>query len=281
MRLYVLAVGFALSATSNILADGPTFTTIDFPGAVGTQAWGITLSGDIAGWYVSADTATHGFLKSRGQFISIDFPGAAYTLVNGISPRGDIIGEYAATLTGSGPHHGFVLSKDGVFTTIDYPGATYTYALGMNSRGDVLGSYAFEANLNHTFVLSADPFSPGGRFKAIDDVPGSNVGGASATMAISIHGDDIVGGYGAGGVGARISAERWPVHHDRPGARRHLHERDRDRFPRGNGRTVYAQRRKPRLSAERGTSHHHRFSWRYFYRGHGDQPERRHPGTVS
>jgi uncharacterized membrane protein len=202
MSLYVVALSFALCATSNVLADGPTFTTIDFPGAAGTQAWGITISGDIAGWYVSADTATHGFLKSRGQFISIDFPGAAYTLVNGISPRGDIIGEYAATLTGSGPHHGFVLSKDGVFTTIDYPGATYTYALGMNSRGDVLGSYAFDDNLLHTFVLTADPFSPSGRFKAIDDVPGANVaGGASATVAIAIHGDDIVGGYPSGGVG--------------------------------------------------------------------------------
>jgi hypothetical protein len=80
VSLYVLALSFALGATSNILADGPTFTTIDFPGAVATQAWGITLSGDIAGWYVSADTETHGFLKSRGRFISIDFPGAAASL---------------------------------------------------------------------------------------------------------------------------------------------------------------------------------------------------------
>jgi hypothetical protein len=43
VRLYVLALSFALGATSNILADGPSFTTIDFPGAVGTQAWGITI----------------------------------------------------------------------------------------------------------------------------------------------------------------------------------------------------------------------------------------------
>src|SRR5450755_3274883 len=123
-KLCWLALSFALGATSNLLADGPTFTSIDFPGATSTQAWGITSSGDIVGFYTSADKATHGFLLSRGLFSSVDFPGSLFTEVNGISPRGDFIGDYAATLTGSGPHHGFVLTRDGVFTTIDYPNST-------------------------------------------------------------------------------------------------------------------------------------------------------------
>jgi hypothetical protein len=114
-RVYLLALGVALCATSNLLADGPTFTQIDFPGAAGTQAWGITANGDIVGAYVSVDNSTHGFLRTRGEFLSIDFPGAAYTYVNGISPCGDIVGQYAATLNGSGPNHGFMLSRDGVF----------------------------------------------------------------------------------------------------------------------------------------------------------------------
>jgi hypothetical protein len=194
-KLYLLALSFALGAASSVLADGPTFTPIDFPGSTSTQAWGITSGGDIVGFYTSADKATHGFLQSRGQFTSIDFPGAAFTEVNGISPRGDIIGDYAATLTGSGPHHGFVLSREGVFTTIDYPDATWTVALGMSSRGDVLGSYTFADNVNHNFVMSPDPFSSG-QFKALDDVAG-----ASATIAIAIHGDDVVGGYSTAGVG--------------------------------------------------------------------------------
>jgi hypothetical protein len=67
-RHYLLALGFVLGATSTLLADSPTFTVIDFPGA-------------------------------------------AFTEANGISPRGDVIGDYAATLTGSGPHHGFVFSQ--------------------------------------------------------------------------------------------------------------------------------------------------------------------------
>src|SRR3954469_7582752 len=128
----VLALSFVLGTVSNLLGDGPTFTSIDFPGATSTMAWGITQSGDIAGFYVSADKATHGFLLSRGQYSSIDFPGAAFTEVNGMSPKGDLIGDYAATLTGSGPHHGFVLSGDGNFRTIDYPGSTSTLIFQMN-----------------------------------------------------------------------------------------------------------------------------------------------------
>src|SRR5260221_1855570 len=151
-HILISALGFLLGATSNLLADGGAFTAIDCPGATTTQAWGINLSGDIVGFYVSADKATHAFLKSRGQFSSIDFPGASFTEANGISPRGDVIGDYAATLTGSGPHHGFVLSREGIFTTIDYPGATSSFAWGMNSRGDIVGLYTFADNVNHNFV---------------------------------------------------------------------------------------------------------------------------------
>jgi hypothetical protein len=140
---------------------------------------------------VSADKATHAFLKSRGQFIAIDFPGAAFTEAFGISPQGDVVGDYAATLTGSGPHHGFVLSKEGTFTTIDYPGATSTFGRGMNSRGDIFGSYTFADNVNHNFLMSGSQFSAFGQFSTIDDVL---PGGSGATL-LGINGGEIVGVY--------------------------------------------------------------------------------------
>ena len=195
--LYLLALSVGLGATSNLVAaDGPTFTQIDFPGAVSTQVWGITANGDMVGGYVNADNSTHGFLRTRGDFISIDFPGAAFTYANAISPGGDIVGQYAATTNGSGPNHGFVLSRDGVFSTVDFPGAVTSYLAGMNSRGDVVGTYTLADNLRHTFVMNADPFSPGGRFKAIDDPAGAAFAGP-----IGMRGDDIVGAYFSGGAG--------------------------------------------------------------------------------
>jgi len=138
---------------------------------------------------VSADKATHGFLKSRGEYRSIDFPGASYTEANGISPRGDVIGDYAATLTGSGPHHGFVLGRDGIYTTIDYPGATSTIARGMNSHGDILGTYTFADSVSHIFVMIGNQFTANGQFTTIDDVPDATTG------ILGINGGEIVGVY--------------------------------------------------------------------------------------
>jgi hypothetical protein len=185
-----LLAALALGVSSNLLADGPTFTTIDFPGSIGTLVQGTNNRGDIVGLYTSADKATHGFLFSRGQFISIDFPGAAFTEVWGIGPRGDILGDYSDTLSGSGLHHGFVLSTDGVFTTIDFPGAVSSYAVGMNSHGDILGSHNFSDNVNHNFVMSGSQFPNSGHFTQLEDVPG-----AGTTVAIAILGSDVVGGY--------------------------------------------------------------------------------------
>src|SRR5258708_27416344 len=75
-KLYLLGLSFALGVTSNVLADGPTYTTIDFPGAATTLAWGINTRGDIVGGYLNADKSDHGFLLNGGQYSTIDFPGA-------------------------------------------------------------------------------------------------------------------------------------------------------------------------------------------------------------
>ncbi|MDQ2898915.1 MAG: PEP-CTERM sorting domain-containing protein [Acidobacteriota bacterium] len=206
----LLVVGIALSVdmgvASNLRADGPAFTTIDYPGAGSTQPWAINTRGDIAGLYVGTDKATHGFLLSGGQYSAIDFPGAVFTEVNGMNPLGDIAGDYASTLTGTGPHHGFLLSRDGTFTTIDFPDATSTVAIGSNSRGDIVGTYTFADNISHNFLLS------GGQFSAID-FPGANY---TTATGINPRGD-IVGRYTAGGVnhayllsGGRFSTIDFP-----------------------------------------------------------------------
>jgi hypothetical protein len=106
-------------------------------------------------------------------------------------PRsGDIVGHYADTLTGSGPHRGFVPSRKGVFTTIDYGAPRRRSRRGMNSRGDIPGTYTLADNANHKLVMSANQFSTIGQFTAIFDVPGE-----TATVVIAINGDEIVGGY--------------------------------------------------------------------------------------
>src|SRR5262249_11030170 len=119
---YVLALGFALGPASHALAQDPTFTTIDFPGATRTFAFKINPSGDIVGQYLTADGVIHGYLLSGGEFTTIDFPGATSSSAHANNAQGDIVGQYD---TGDGVTHGYLLSNH-QFSTIDFPGATLT-----------------------------------------------------------------------------------------------------------------------------------------------------------
>src|SRR5437016_2623743 len=133
-KLYLLALGCLLGATSNVLGQGPTFTTIDYPGAATTTPWGINTRGDIVGTYVNADKTTHGFLLSGGQYSPIDFPGATGTELNGLNAAGDVVGVY----TLDGIRRAFQV-KGGQFLKIDFPDAISTEAGSINPLGDIVG----------------------------------------------------------------------------------------------------------------------------------------------
>jgi len=194
-KLYLLALGFLLGVTFNVLGQGPTFTTIDFPGAAGTQAWGINTRGDVVGEYTVAGV-THGFLLSGGNYTAIDFPGATSTRAVAINPRGDIVGSY----TSAGVTHGFLLSG-GNFTPIDFRGATSSEVLGINPRGDIAGDYSL-ASVNpccapgtHGFLLSGDNLT-------MIDFPDATFGYVSGINP----GGDVVGTYDTGAAhGYRLS----------------------------------------------------------------------------
>ena len=84
-----------------------TFTTQDFPGAVGfTFDGGNNPQGQIAGAYRDSGGVLHSFLLSGGVYTSFDPPGTG-TLSDaaGINPGGVIVGLYRDT---AGVFHGFV-----------------------------------------------------------------------------------------------------------------------------------------------------------------------------
>ena len=185
-RNYLLALGLGLTAAVQAIGQNAAMTAIDYPGATGTQAWGINPRGEIVGLYTLADKSTRGFLLRNGAYSSVDYPGAAVTLGNSINPQGDIVGEYGLTLTAL--HHGFVLSG-GKYTSLDFPGATSTAPTGINSRGDIAGLYTTADNATHAFVLF------GGRYTTID------YPGATTSLALGINSiGDVVGSYASAGV---------------------------------------------------------------------------------
>jgi hypothetical protein len=117
-------------------------TTIDFPGAVFTNAQGVNAVGDLVGFYTDTAGKTHGFLRSGDQFRSIDFPNAGLTQARGIGPAGDIVGSYQQpNESGGAPAHGYLLTKRGGFFHVDYPGHLNTIPQRILPDGTILGCY--------------------------------------------------------------------------------------------------------------------------------------------
>src|SRR5262245_26801354 len=57
----------------------PTFTTLNYPGAVLTAADDINNNGQVSGWYIDTSGVFHGFILDKGLYKSVDFPGAGHT----------------------------------------------------------------------------------------------------------------------------------------------------------------------------------------------------------
>ena len=176
-----------------LLSHG-SFTTIDVPASVYTEALGINSQGHIVGAYVDATNFNvHGFLLKDSEFTTIDFPGAINTFVNWINSEGDMVGGY---MDAAGNFHGLLVRR-GAFTSFDYPGASNTFGLGINAKGEIVGIYLDSSALNaHGFLFSK------GRFDTFD-FPGANTsvvacsgfgGGVTYTDGINDEGA-IVGGY--------------------------------------------------------------------------------------
>jgi len=172
-------------------AGTPSFTTIDFPGAVFTDCVGINRFGDIAGHYIDAAGMDHGYLLRRGTFTTIDFPGSNGGHVHDINSSGAIVGSYHLTKR----YSGFVLSG-GVYTSIEFPGAQSTRANGINAAGDIVGTY-YENNSDTTGGSNGSKghgfLFRGGVFHAID-VPGADY---TDVWRINDNGQ-IVGRYKSG-----------------------------------------------------------------------------------
>lgn len=90
MGAYINAMGDIYG----FLLSGGNFTSIQYPGAVETDARGIGPSGDIVGVYVDSDGRGHGYKWSKGQFTTVDYLGHLNTFAQRITPQGEIMGCY-------------------------------------------------------------------------------------------------------------------------------------------------------------------------------------------
>jgi len=148
--LAIIAIA-AVMASSQAAAQARalTFTTIDFPGSVLSNAQGINANGEIVGFYTDAAGRNHGFLRSGGQYRSIDFPNARSTQARGVGPAGDIVGSYQRQdESGAVPVHGFLLRQSGSIHEVDYPGHQNTIPQRILPDGTILGCYHDQDTMN-------------------------------------------------------------------------------------------------------------------------------------
>jgi hypothetical protein len=172
------------SVAHGFILDGGKYTTLDFPGAAGTNLTGINPSGEMTGFYCSDPacgstgnaSTNHSFsVSKKGAFTSFDPPGAVSSTASTVNPSGAIVGAYVDS---GGVTHGYLLYH-GTFATIDFPGATFTFAGGNNPEGDIVGTYRDSANVFHSFLLSNGVFTsfdPPGTV-GFSDASGINPGG--------------------------------------------------------------------------------------------------------
>jgi uncharacterized membrane protein len=83
---------------------GDAYVQFDYPGATFTEAWDVSPSGKVVGYF--NPVTSHGFSLDAGTLMQIDVPGASWTRIFGINPQGDMVGSYADA---SGATHAFLL----------------------------------------------------------------------------------------------------------------------------------------------------------------------------
>jgi probable HAF family extracellular repeat protein len=98
----------SLTQVHSYVLDRGRYRQFDYPGATFTQAWDVSPSGTVVGYF--EPVTSHGFSLDDDGFTQIDVPGASWTRIFGINPQEDMVGVYAdATNT----VHGFLLRDTG------------------------------------------------------------------------------------------------------------------------------------------------------------------------
>jgi len=119
------------------LAQG-TYTQIDVPGSITTEAVGINTQGDIVGFYADSNNIFHAFLLSGGVYTTFDYPGAAGTDATAINDLGQIVGPYFPTIDSLSGYLYDVQTQ--TFTTVSFPNKNYsTTPEGINNAGTIVG----------------------------------------------------------------------------------------------------------------------------------------------
>src|ERR1700686_4193235 len=153
LALFVSANTLLLGVPAS--AQSFKFAAINDPAGFNTEARGINLSGEIAGFYQTDTTCRetvldtrympnctkHGFTYINGTYKTVDVPGAISTIVNGLNDYGDLVGTYT---TNDGGIYGFLWLHTGTIRAINPPAGYSGYItipMSVNKYLTVVGEW--------------------------------------------------------------------------------------------------------------------------------------------
>jgi hypothetical protein len=127
-----------------------TYSKLDVPGAVATEARGINNFGEIVGFYKTVactdyeievpDCIVKGFKYVKGVYTKLMVPNSVSTAITGVNDLGDFVGFYVKS---DGSLHGFIWYRQNVVKTIDFSNSPVagapTIPFGINKAGVVVG----------------------------------------------------------------------------------------------------------------------------------------------
>ena len=129
----------------SFISSGSSYTVVDVPGTLSTEASAINNLGQVVGTYTTVsgvfDHFTYGrpqgFLYDAGGITTINVPGAASTVLNGINDAGEVSGIYTDT---AGNRHGFT-EAGGVFSDVTGPDGAAFLGNSVNNQGQLIGTF--------------------------------------------------------------------------------------------------------------------------------------------
>ncbi len=147
------------------MADGYTFTPIDFPGAFSTSPQSINNSGEIVGYYTNPLSSTdpssnflfHGFLLNNGVYTTITGrPGSTSVVAYGINDSGQIVGNDSPARESAG----FLLSA-GVYSAVAYPDpqCVTNIAYAISNNGQIAGLCQYADVSSFIYVLNGGVYT--------------------------------------------------------------------------------------------------------------------------
>ncbi len=171
LLLGMAALGLCVGVTGQAKA-GYTFTTLDPPGSIRTEAQGINSCGEIVGFYEDAEHIVHGFLLIGEEytFFDVPVPGTTWTQGSGINDCGEIVGRYIA----DGIQHGYKRLSDGSYELLpDPPDGNSPQPYAINNSGQIVGWYDV-GDTRYGFLLSGGKYTrirpPGSTFTAPEGI---------------------------------------------------------------------------------------------------------------